>query len=70
MNRINPKKLKSSKWTAVHPTQKEKHFMVTRLIEEEDEIVACALEAVYSKREFVLNWQDLQDESVWLMGWK
>jgi tryptophan-rich hypothetical protein len=70
MNRINPKKLKSSKWTATKPTQKEKHFLVTRLIEEDDEIVACVLEAVYSKRESTLDWQDLQDERVWLMGWQ
>ena len=70
MNRINQKKLKPSKRTATRPTHKEKHFLVTRLIEENDEIVACVLEAVYSKRESTLKWQDLQDESVWLMGWQ
>ena len=29
MNRINPTKLLRSKWTAVSPVKKEKHFMVT-----------------------------------------
>ena len=29
---LNPKKLKHSKWTAVQPHNKEKHFIVTRLI--------------------------------------
>jgi len=29
MNRINPKKLQHSKWTAVQPRNKEKHFLVT-----------------------------------------
>ncbi|NLZ79547.1 MAG: TIGR02450 family Trp-rich protein, partial [Gammaproteobacteria bacterium] len=29
MHRINPKKLLHSKWTAVSPVNKEKHFMVT-----------------------------------------
>jgi hypothetical protein len=27
MNNINPKKLLNSKWTAVTPVNKEKHFM-------------------------------------------
>ena len=29
---LNPKKLKHSKWTAVQPQNKEKHFIVIRLI--------------------------------------
>jgi Ala-tRNA(Pro) deacylase len=28
-NRVSPKKLLLSKWTAVHPERKEKHFLVT-----------------------------------------
>ena len=31
MNKINPKKLLNSKWTAVKPTNKEKHFLVTEI---------------------------------------
>ncbi len=28
MNKINPQKLLNSKWTAVKPVKKEKHFLV------------------------------------------
>jgi len=70
MNRINPRKLPGSKWTATKPQNKEKHFLVTRVIEEEETIVSCVLEAVYSKREQILPWQALQDQNHWRMGWK
>ncbi|WP_198927950.1 TIGR02450 family Trp-rich protein, partial [Vibrio crassostreae] len=39
MNRINPKKLLRSKWTAVSPVKKEKHFMVTEVEFEEGEVI-------------------------------
>ena len=39
MNRINPKKLFRSKWTAVSPMKKEKHFMVTEVEFDEGEVV-------------------------------
>ena len=70
MNRINPRKLLGSKWTAVTPQNKEKHFLVNRVIKEEETIVACVLEAVYSKRETTLPWQALEDSNTWLFGWK
>ena len=70
MNRINPRKLQGSKWTATHPQNKEKHFLVTRVIKEEEAVVSCVIEAVYSKRETVLPWQELENDEVWLMGWK
>ena len=31
MNQINPKKLLNSKWTAVKPAHKEKHFLITEI---------------------------------------
>ena len=34
-NQINPKKLRLSKWTAVNPQEKEKHFLVTKVIDPE-----------------------------------
>ena len=47
MNRINPKKLLHSKWTKVHITNKEKHFMVTKVTyDEEQNVVGCIMEAV------------------------
>ncbi|MEZ8121272.1 TIGR02450 family Trp-rich protein [Vibrio splendidus] len=43
MNRINPKKLLRSKWTAVSPIKKEKHFMVTEVEFEEGEVIRCLI---------------------------
>ncbi len=70
MNRFNPRKLMGSKWTATQPQNKEKHFLVTRIIKKDETIVSCVLEAVHSKREQMLPWQDLQDQETWRMGWK
>ena len=71
MNKINPKKLLNSKWTAVTPINKEKHFIISEIeFDEEDIVVACCIEAVMSKRAIPINWLDLKDESTWLHGWK
>ncbi|MEH6448089.1 MAG: TIGR02450 family Trp-rich protein [Oleispira sp.] len=71
MNLINPKKLLNSKWTAVIPTNKEKHFMVTEIeFDEEGAVVSCSMEAVMSKRLFAINWHDLKDDTHWVQGWK
>ena len=70
MNRINPKKLLNSKWTAVKPTRKEKHFIVSEVeFDEEDVVVSCSIEAVMSKRSISINWHDLEDDNIWLHGW-
>lgn len=69
---INPKKLLKSKWTAVTPSNKEKHFMVTQLILPElptQPIEFIALEAVHSQRKALLPWQQLNDTNIWLQGW-
>lgn len=71
MNTINPKKLLNSKWTAVTPTKKEKHFMVTEIeFDEEGVVVSCSIEAVMSKRFIPINWHDLKDDNNWVYGWK
>ena len=71
MNRINPDKLLMSKWTATQPRQRERHFLVTRLIRTEDEtIVGCELEAVINKNTYEIDWRQLQDSNRWVMGWK
>jgi len=68
---INPKKLLLSKWTAVKPKNKEKHFLVTRLILDDEElIVGCILEAIINSHEHEMNWRELKNTSVWLPGWK
>lgn len=70
--KLNPQKLLHSKWTAVKPVNKEKHFMVTKLIirdEETQVIEAVELEAVMTRRVHVLDWHALQDSGVWKQGW-
>lgn len=71
--RLNPNKLLHSKWTAVKPSHKEKHFIVVKLLLPED---PCAplelieLEAVYSNRIQVIAWRELLDLEVWQQGWR
>lgn len=56
---------------------KEKHFMVTRLIvsdekmgdEETQVIETVELEAVMTGRVQVIDWHALQDRAVWKQGW-
>ncbi|MBK8817366.1 MAG: TIGR02450 family Trp-rich protein [Methylococcaceae bacterium] len=69
-NQINPAKLLLSKWTAVVPMNKEKHFLVTRVDKDEkDTVISCFLEAVMTRNEYSINWQELKDKSRWLAGW-
>ena len=71
MNKFNPKKLLNSKWTAVDPTSKEKHFMVTDVeCDDSGGVIACSIEAVISRRSMSIQWQDLQDTRVWIQGWE
>jgi tryptophan-rich hypothetical protein len=72
MNRVHPKKLFNSKWTAVQPLNKERHFLVTEVELDEDEqvVVSCVLEPVMTKRSRRIGWRELTDSDVWLQGWK
>ena len=72
MTKISLKKLLNSKWTAVAPSHKEKHFMVIGLIAPElptTVVSLVELEAVYTKRKYTLAWQVLADEALWVQGW-
>ncbi len=70
MNTINPKKLLNSKWTAVNPVHKEKHFIVTEVkFDEEGNVVHCIIQAVMSHRAEPIVWQNLKNSSDWLQGW-
>jgi tryptophan-rich hypothetical protein len=72
MNPLNPKKLLLTKWTAVKPIAKQKHFLVSRVIEPDlptNPIVSVEIEAVFSKATQVIAWRELQDDSVWRQGW-
>ena len=69
---ISPKKLLNSKWTAVVPTNKEKHFMVVKLILPDaagEPIEMVVLQAIHSKRDQLLPWQQLNDATIWRQGW-
>ena len=72
MNPLNPKKLLLTKWTAVTPIAKQKHFLVSRVIQPEqptDPIESVEIEAVFSKATQIIQWRDLQNDSVWRQGW-
>lgn len=71
-NRVSPKKLLLSKWTAVHPERKEKHFWVTKVFEPEIEgqaIIEIELEAAMTGRKFCMHWRDLKNREHWRQGW-
>ncbi|KOY03852.1 MULTISPECIES: TIGR02450 family Trp-rich protein [Pseudomonas] len=71
MNRLNPGKLLLSKWTAAHPQNREKHFLVTELFRDEDgTVLAVELQAVLTQRSERLDWQALKNSDAWLLGWK
>ncbi|WP_017904334.1 TIGR02450 family Trp-rich protein [Pseudomonas asplenii] len=72
MNRINPRKLLLSKWTAAHPQNREKHFLVTELLHDETGTLLLELElqAVLTRRNQRIPWQNLQDAERWRMGWR
>ncbi|WLG93868.1 TIGR02450 family Trp-rich protein [Pseudomonas sp. FP198] len=70
MNKFNPRKLHLSKWTACDPVHREKHFLVTQLLcDEQDRPVQVELQAVYSGRSAMLDWRELTDSERWKIGW-
>ncbi len=72
MNLLNPKKLLLTKWTAVKPVTKQKHFLVSRMIEPKlptDPIELVEIVAVFSKAVQEIAWRELQDDGVWRQGW-
>ncbi|WP_233402811.1 TIGR02450 family Trp-rich protein [Marinomonas transparens] len=71
MHQINPTKLLLSKWTSTSPKQREKHFIVIKLIrDEQNTIVNCILEAAITKKQYTIRWQDLKSTENWQQGWK
>jgi tryptophan-rich hypothetical protein len=70
---VNPKKLLLSKWTAVNPVAKQKHFIVSKIITPEmpdQPIEFVEIEAIYSKKTRRIAWRELTDTDVWIRGWK
>jgi len=73
MNHLSPKKLLLTKWTAVQPIDKQKHFLVSKVILPEppsEKIEFVEIEAVYSQKTSLIPWRDLTNSELWLQGWK
>ena len=71
MTPIHPKKLLHSKWTAVTPQRKEKHFMITQVdFDEDGNVEQCIIEAVMTKREEAIDWRELKNNTLWKQGWQ
>jgi tryptophan-rich hypothetical protein len=71
-NLLSPKKLLLSKWTAVHPVQKRKHFLVSKVIAPEppeDPIEYVELEAVFDHWAQIIPWRQLSNKEIWRQGW-
>jgi tryptophan-rich hypothetical protein len=69
---LSPKKLLLSKWTAVTPMNKEKHFVVTRVVAPDPPrmtIGQVEMQAVHSGRSMTVSWDELTDSSRWHQGW-
>jgi tryptophan-rich hypothetical protein len=72
MNPLHPKKLLLTKWTAVSPVAREKHFLVSKVIAPELpglSIETVEIEAVFSKAVRQIPWRELQDTALWRQGW-
>ncbi|NML85893.1 TIGR02450 family Trp-rich protein [Polaromonas sp.] len=72
MNLFQPKKLLLTKWTAVKPVSRNKHFLVSKVMAPEFPEVAIEwveLEAVYSKAVTQIDWRELRDDTLWRQGW-
>ena len=70
---LSPKKLLLTKWTAVHPIKKQKHFLVSKVVLPDppnEKIELVEIEAVFSKNTQFIPWRDLTDPDKWLQGWK
>ncbi|MEC5217846.1 tryptophan-rich hypothetical protein [Actimicrobium sp. GrIS 1.19] len=72
VRQLQPKKLLHSKWTAVHVVAREKHFLVTRVMQPEQPdapIEWIDIEAVHSQAVRRIAWQELTDAARWHQGW-
>lgn len=71
-NPVNPKKLLLSKWTAVQPVARQKHFLVSKVIEPDEpggKLEWGEIEAVHSGLARRIGWRELKDGSTWRQGW-
>ena len=71
-NPVNRKKLPGSKWTAVEPMNREKHFVVLGWTPNPDgshSTDTVDVEAVLTGRIRTIGWRELADPDRWRIGW-
>ncbi|NBV00872.1 MAG: TIGR02450 family Trp-rich protein [Burkholderiaceae bacterium] len=70
-NFVDVKKLHHSKWTAVTPIERQKHFMVVQVIVPEDgsPIRQVVIEAVLTRQQKTIEWRSLKSREHWRSGW-
>ena len=71
-NLLSPKKLLLTKWTAVKPLHKRKHFLVSKVILPElaeQAIEFVELEADFDQHIRIIPWRELKDAEIWRQGW-
>jgi len=64
------KKLLNSKWTAIEPKNKEKHFVVIKTNEVDQVAESVLIEAIFTKNEYEISIQELKNPQIWQKGWK
>ena len=70
---LSNKKLLLTKWTAVMPQHREKHFLVSRIHDPKDHAIPpgfVELEAVFTQRRFNIAIDDLLNSANWQIGWQ
>lgn len=69
---LSPKKLLHTKWSAVEPRHREKHFIVTALVEPDPPtapVEQVVVQAVLTRRCRTIAWRELRDTTRWRRGW-
>jgi len=70
MPTISPKKLLHSKWTRMHPQNKEKHFIIVDVdYDDAGAVCECVIEAVINRRRYHLDWREFNNRGTWQAGW-
>jgi tryptophan-rich hypothetical protein len=61
-----------SKWTAVSPVDREKHFLVVDWVRDDEDAPTdrLVIEAVLTQRLREIHWRELEDPRSWLVGWR
>ena len=71
-NPVNRGKLPNSKWTAVRPVNREKHFLILDWVRDADGNPTdhVQIEAVLTHVVREMFWRELEDPEIWRVGWK